>query len=204
MRGWTALIERASRFVLPDGERGAALVDRITAERCELALGVVPHAGDDPVAYCLSLGELVRMGERPEHWLPELVDAVAAIGPEPGWDVDVALAAADRVLAVAGESRARRDLARITADRAPVAFPGAVPEGVRAVPWLERLMATGGALLPTGLPASWLGQSLEVYGVPTVGTSTVSFAIRWHGERPAVLWEQTGEPAELSSPRLLR
>jgi hypothetical protein len=198
-RGWTTLIERASRFVLPDGERGRALVDRLTAERSELALGAVPHADDDPVGYCLALGELVRMGERAEHWLPELVDAVSAVGPVAGWDTDVALAAADRVLAVAGEGRARRDLARIVATRPASEFPGEVPDGLRAIPWLERLMASGGDLLPTGLPSSWLGQSLEVYGVPTGPTSTVSFAVRWHGERPAVLWEQQGDALELSA-----
>lgn len=201
-RGWTTLTERASRFVLPDGERGAALVERITAERCELALGVVPHAADDPVAYCLALAELVRMGERPEHWLPELVDAVAVVGPEPGWAGDAALAAADRVLAVADERRARRDLARILRRRSPSELPSEVPDGVAAVAWLEHLMATEGALLPTGLPSTWLGQSLEAYGVPTVGASTVSFAIRWHGARPAVLWEQSGDPVELTSPVL--
>lgn len=202
VRGWTVLVGRASRFVLPDGERGSALVETITAERCELALGAVPHAGDDPVAYCLALGELIRMGERPEHWLPELVHAVAAAGPVPGWDADVALAAADRVLAAAGEPRARRDLARITERRAPSPLPDGVPAGLRAVAWLERLMATGGELLPTGLPSAWLGQPIEVYGVPTLAASTVSFAIRWHGARPAVLWEQSGDPVELSCPVL--
>lgn len=200
VRGWTTLTGRASRFVLPDGERGSALVHQVSAERSELALGVVPHAADDPVAYCLALGELVRMGEQPEHWLPELVDAVAAIGPVPGWDGDAALAAADRVLAAGDERRARRDLRRIVEERPGSAFPATVPDGVRAIQWLEQLMATGGALLPTGLPTSWLGQSLEVYGVPTSATSTVSFALRWHGSRPAVLWEQTGDPVELTSP----
>jgi hypothetical protein len=202
VRGWTVLAERASRFVLPDGDRGSSLVERIAAERSELALGAVPHAADDPVAYCLALGELVRMGERPEHWLPELVDAVAAVGPEPGWDGDVALAAADRVLATGDEHRARDDLARIVERRTPSPFPLDVPGGLRAVPWLERLMATDGALLPTGLPAAWFGRSIEVYGIPTIGTSTVSFAIRWHGARPAVLWEQSGAPVELTSPVL--
>jgi hypothetical protein len=202
VRGWTMLAERASRFVLPAGERGSTLVERIAAERSELALGAVPHAADDPAAYCLALGELVRMGERPEHWLPELVDAVATVGPEPGWDGDVALAAADRVLATGGERRARRDLARIIQRRTPSPFPAQIPIGLRAVPWIERLMATGGSLLPTGLPAAWLGQSLEVYGIPTVGTSTVAFALRWHGARPAVLWEQSGDPVELTSPSL--
>ena len=202
VRGWTTLTERASRFVLPDGERGSSLVERIASERSELALGAVPHADDDPVEYCLALGELIRMGERPEHWLPELVDAVAAIGPEPGWDGDAALAAADRALAAGDERRARRDLARIVERRSPSAFPAAVPDGLRAVPWIEQLMATGGALVPTGVPTAWLGQPLEVYGVPTIGTSTVSFAIRWHGARPAVLWEQSGDPVELTSPVL--
>jgi hypothetical protein len=45
-----------------------------------------------------------------------------------------------------------------------------------------------------------LGQHLEVYGVPTGPSSAVSFAMRWHGERPAVLWEQTGAPVALRSP----
>ena len=33
--------------------------------------------------------------------------------------------------------------------------------------------------------------------MPTVGASTVSLGVRWHGERPAVLWEQVGDPVEL-------
>jgi hypothetical protein len=202
VRGWTTLTERASRLVLPDGERGSALAERITAERSELALGAVPHPVDDPVACCLALGELVRMGERAEHWLPELVDAVAAVGREPGWDGDVALAAADRVLAAGEERRARRDLARILAGRMAAPPPTAVPDGLRVVPWIERLMCTDGALLPAGLPSAWLGQPVEVHGVPTVGAATVSFAIRWHGVRPAVLWEQSGGPVELTSPAL--
>ena len=72
----------------------------------------------------------------------------------------------------------------------------------RVVPWIERLLCTDGALLPTGLPSAWLGQPVEAYGMPTVGTATVSFAVRWHGARPAVLWEQSGGPVELTSPAL--
>jgi hypothetical protein len=61
-------------------------------------------------------------------------------------------------------------------------------------------MASVGALLPTGLPAPWLGQPLEVHRVPTIGASTVSFALRWHGARPALLWEQHGDPVDLNAP----
>ncbi len=200
-RGWLAITERASRFVLPDGDIGATLASAITAERCELALGSVPHVADDPAGFALALDELVRMGERPEHWIPELVDAVEVLGPQPGWDADVALLAAGRVLAAANEDRARRDLARIVAKRpAPTPRPDAVPDGVRGIAWLESLLADGPALMPTGIPESWLGQSVECYGVPTGDDTTVSYALRWHGERPAVLWEQTGDPVELTSP----
>lgn len=44
-------------------------------------------------------------------------------------------------------------------------------------------------LLAGGLPRTWLGQNFDVQGLPAVSGVTASFAIRWHGERPAVLWE---------------
>lgn len=200
-RGWLAITERASRFVLPDGDIGDTLAARITAERCELALGSVPHVADDPVGFALALDELVRMGEQPEQWIPELVDAVELFGPRAGWDADVALAAAGRVLVRGGEDRARRDLARIASKRPGAeSRPAEVPDGVLGIAWLESLLADGGALLPDGLPDAWLGQPIECYGVPTGDATTVSYALRWHGERPAVLWEQTGDPIELTAP----
>ena len=199
-RGWLTITDRASRFALPDGDIGASLAQRITAERCELALGSIPHVADDPAGFALALHEIVRMGERVDPWLPELVEAVEAIGPQPGWDHDVALVAAGRVLAAAGEDRARRDLGRILARRATAERPQRPPDGVRAIAWLESLFARGAELLPHDLPDAWLGQSIECYGVPTADTSSVSYAIRWHGARPAVLWEQTGEALELSAP----
>jgi hypothetical protein len=200
VRGWTATAERASRLVLPDSATGAVLAEEVTAIRCELALGTIARSADDPVAYAIGLGELVRMGEPPEHWIPELVDAVAAVGPVTSWDADVALAAADRVLLAAGERRARRDLARIVARRTTSARPALPPDGVRAIPWLEGMLAVDRALLPAGLPTAWLGQPLECYGVPTRPGSSVSYAIRWHGPRPAVLWEQSGPPVTLTAP----
>ena len=104
------------------------------------------------------------------------------------------------MLAVAGEDRARRDLARSIDARTRSIRPVAAPDGVAIVPWLETVFAIGGALLPAGMPAEWLGQSFEVYGIPTAATATVSFAVRWHGDRPAVLWEQTGTPRRLTAP----
>ena len=202
VRGWTTTLERASRLVLPDGEAGSSLVATITAERSELALGAVPHAEDDPIAFAVALGELVRMGERPDPWMPELVGAVEAIGPMPGWAGDAALDAATLVLQRARETRALRDIERIVARREASPHPAEPAAGLLAIAWIERLLAYRGELLPTGLPQAWLGQAIEVYGAPSGPASTVSFAIRWHAERPAVLWEQAGETIELTSPVL--
>ncbi len=201
-RGWLAVTDRASRFALPDGEHGSTLAASVTAQRCEIALGTMSTADEDPAEFAVALGELVRMGERPDPWLPELVDAVEHLGRQSGWEADAGLAAAGRVLAAAGESRAERDLERIVAPRPPGTRPSQPPQGALAIPWLERGLVSNGALLPSGLPADWLGQSVEAYGVPTGPVSTVSFAIRWHGSRPALLWEQTGDPVELCAPAL--
>ncbi len=44
--------------------------------------------------------------------------------------------------------------------------------------------------------------AIEAHGVPTGPSSTVSLAVRWHGTRPAALWEQQGAPVRLTSPVL--
>ncbi len=59
------------------------------------------------------------------------------------------------------------------------------------------------SLLPT-FPVKWRGQPLDVRRLVT-GNGTVSFSVRWHGDRPAVLWECTGGPEhviEISFPGL--
>jgi hypothetical protein len=38
------------------------------------------------------------------------------------------------------------------------------------------------------LPDEWLGQGFEVHDAPT-HFGTMSYAVRWHGARPALLWE---------------
>ena len=40
------------------------------------------------------------------------------------------------------------------------------------------------------LPDAWLGQGIEVHDAPT-HHGVLSFAVRWHGDRPALLWELT-------------
>jgi hypothetical protein len=54
-------------------------------------------------------------------------------------------------------------------------------------------------LLP-GFPPEWLGQPIAVHDAPT-RAGKVSFAVRWHGERPALLWEAPHN-VELRAPAL--
>jgi hypothetical protein len=203
VRGWSTLTDRAGRLLLPDGELGATLAERIVAERCDLALGAVPEAADEPEAFAVALHELVRMGERTDPWLPQLVVAVEAIGRRhAGWAGDIALDAAGRTLALAGEQRAVRDLERTVARRhARSKPPVSPPGGPMVIAWLESQLLHGGQLFAQGMPSEWFGQPIEAYGLPAGRTpTTVAFAVRWHGERPAVLWEQTGDPVTLSAP----
>jgi hypothetical protein len=196
-RGWVSLTERASRLVLPDDGD----VERVVAARCELLLGGPP---DDPVGYLLGVGEMARMGEltRLEPLVPDVAAAVEAIARTDGWDVAAALDAAALILHRAGERRALRDLGGIRDAFRHESRPDTIPAqtGVRAVAAVERRLARGPVLLPDGIPAGWEGVDVEAHGLVAGPASTLSFAVRWHGEHPAVLWQVDGGPLELTAP----
>jgi hypothetical protein len=206
VRGWLSTTERAGRMLLPD----PALGEQVVSERCELALGGPLPADDDPIAFLLGIGQLVRMGEQADPWLPDVAFAAEAAAKRGrhDWAFAAALDAADTALAAEGDERARRDLAalrgRLTLDLALPAEPPTDPAHLLA--WIERRLVQptvdGAALLPAGMPPDWAGSNFEAYAMPTGAGSTVSFAVRWHGARPAVLWEQTGAPRTLSSPAI--
>jgi hypothetical protein len=48
--------------------------------------------------------------------------------------------------------------------------------------------AGAGLWVLPAVPPDWYGQPVEAHGVPTAH-GHLSFAVRWHGERPALLWE---------------
>ena len=121
---------------------------------------------------------------RPTDAALEVAIAVEAIARRPGWDVDAALDAAARVLHHAGDRRAVRDVIAVIDQRGPGVLPdptGERPDGIRVVPFVERPLAARGALVPGGLPAAWLGASMEAHDVPIGPATTVSYALRWHG-----------------------
>jgi len=201
VRGWTATAERASRLLLPDAPAGP----RVVAARCELLLNGPAHPDDDQVAFLLGVADLVRMGHRAAEWVPDVAHALeqAVKSGERDWALAAAIDAAAVVLQQAGERRALNDLDAIRHRTQPdPRLPSTEPdEPARMVAWHERrLAAPGGVLLPSGLPTGWEGTNFEVYGLPTGPASTVSFAVRWHGARPAVLFEQSGTPVQLTAP----
>jgi hypothetical protein len=63
----------------------------------------------------------------------------------------------------------------------------------------------GGMALCSMLPDGWAGQPVEVHDAPTP-YGRLSYAVRWHGDRPALLWEldpYPGRPAPvLTAPGL--
>jgi hypothetical protein len=61
-----------------------------------------------------------------------------------------------------------------------------------------------GLAVASAVPDAWLGQGWEVHDAPTAW-GTMSYAVRWHGERPALLWELRAHgdgPVRLTAPGL--
>lgn len=218
-RGWTAVTDRASRFLVPD----EALAEAVVSARSDLLLAGPVDPDRDPAGHLLDVGELVRLGDDAQTWLPFVVGPAERLarrsrrGRSPV--DDDALASVERIALAAGDDRAVADVVRLRSRRGrrlpgprgaePVAGGvvglsevqrgASVGRFVRAV---ERCLVAEATLLPAGVPTSWLGSNFEVHGLPTSACSSVSFALRWHGDRPAVLWEQQGPPVALCAPVL--
>lgn len=71
--------------------------------------------------------------------------------------------------------------------------PGAV--AARALAAIDLAMVDGphGPVLMSGWPEQWWGRSVEAHGVHT-RWGRASFGLRWHGTRPAVLWQIDADP----------
>lgn len=218
-RGWLALADRGARFVVPDADLATAVV----AARTALVLDGPPSDGDDDVAHLLALADLARAGEDLEVYVhdpaPTLAAAVERIlrrhrprrfgrpGPPPAlaWDEAAALEGGREVLARLGEARAAADLGAALASFPPSPPPddATAPDGARLLALVARRLVAptpGGADVMAGVPRAWIGSSIEAHGVP-VPAGEVSVAVRWHGERPALLWECSA-PMRLSATSL--
>ena len=205
--GWRLLTSTASRLELPAADHGETLADAVTAARCDLVLGVGPSRADDPAAFAVAVGELFRIGNLPGiggrgEVVADLADAVAMFAPTAGWSCDVALDAARRVFAAAGEGRAVGDVERIVNARERTMRPA----GRQTVCGASRGSRRGWFVMArccrTACPPGGSVRTSRCSGCRSGRGSRIDYAVRWHGERPAVLWDVTGEPAELTAPLL--
>ncbi|MCF8544481.1 MAG: hypothetical protein K9G04_04230 [Ilumatobacteraceae bacterium] len=218
-KGWLKVVEQAGYVIVPEGAV-APLVARLRSDALALSgheiedwgIGAGGDCANDPVAYMLTLQELLRMGEkltgdsdqiRVDHAarLAQCVETLlkdhkkSSVLP---WDVERALFAAQFVFARIGENRAADDVAAAQLRMSSAAEPpNVMPTDIRAIAWVEeKLVAVqrdgSVQIFGRGIPRLWLGANLECHRVAAGPLHTVSFGIRWHGEKPALLWEVSG------------
>lgn len=180
-RSWQVQVRRGLRLELPPGR----LADAVAASRCALLLA--QRGPTPPPSTVATALQLFGLGE-------EAAEAAAAARPL----VDL------RVLSPA-ESLGR--LAGLV-DRASSTWTW--PDNEDGSISAELCILVRNTLLRDGpstlelcpvLPAAWFGQNLEVHHAPT-SAGLVSFALRWHGPRPALLWDVPGPPVRLTTPGL--
>lgn len=200
-RAWAAHLGRGMTVVLPD-EQSQRAVD---AARAHLALlddgrSIAPvpwgtgTAGSDDVTMVLAALERWGFGRQAAEVAPLLWRRRRRRRPHhlsgtEAWARAAALLdAASPTYTWAGGGAG--------AHGRPVAdFLLAVRDGLVGV-------AAGGVVevLPA-LPGSWRGQNVELRDAPVRG-GRLSYAVRWHGDRPALLWEHDAGGVTLRAPGL--
>jgi hypothetical protein len=163
----------------------------------------VGPGGDDrdAASFLLAVAELVRMGDRAAIWVPDVATQLERLA-RAGAQIDSGvIEATARLLHAAGEDRAVEDLRRMRL-LTRVGTSTRRPSDAALIPsWVEAQLVTSDEysahLMPGSFPAGWLGVDFEAHGLAIGHASSLSFAIRWHGDRPAVLWEISGPPMPL-------
>lgn len=182
------------------------------------SLFALPHRQRVAAAVALT-GDLPDRLPTPEQvaagWRRLTADALAIDVPDPdlgeAWRrvlPDLMIQAGARDPLVAAEAAPFLEVAGmpLEADRARASVVGVTafdwwpprpvtPAAVAAAKVLDRVIAPvedGLGVLPA-VPESWRGTPVDVRNLVTP-QGRLSFSVRWHGERPALLWERTGGP----------
>ena len=216
-RGWLSALQVSSRVDVPEPSWGQAL----TLARCDLLLSAaadndVMRLDLDPVDFVLESAERVRLGDSIDVStgvaVRSLIANIAVAGEkivrscakrnELTWVEDRALLSAAMILHRAGETRGVQDLNRTWSKLARVAARFELRQlgelsPIRRVAWVEsQLIAMNfdGAIdiCPRGIDQSWVGVNFECHNLLATPEHLVSYAVRWHGAKPAVLWEVHG------------
>jgi hypothetical protein len=204
-RGWLAQTGRSVDLRLP------AVGPTVSLPTVRSAL--LLDGPDDPETgpgFLVGVAELGRLGAGVDPWVDEVVVVAEALGRRTKragtlrWTEDAGLDAAWEVLERVDALRAARDVAALRRRLPPPGpTPIDVPEGVLALAWAQRRVVAGGPdaldLVPAPFPPEWEGHDFEAYGVPVgpLARTGLGLAVRWHGRRPALLWELDGPPVTL-------
>ncbi len=196
-------------------DEAARLLDRAPPPLAREAMpGLALHA----IAQHWELTRDAAFAQEMVDTVATLVARAATATPDDAVRVRRALPGVRDLLSAAGEARAARDVATlISGEVAPPARPdltaalagagstwtwsnggvghdpeanAAVLEAARSVLIEDRPDAL--ALCPVVADA-WRGQGWELHDAPT-RHGRVSYAVRWQGDRPAILWERRGAP----------
>lgn len=203
-RGWLAALQVSSRVDVPELSWSTAL----TRQRCNLLLSQ-PEEIDDVIDYVLDRAERVRLGDKADQLVSDVANAAEQVlkqcakNAATSWLDERAILAAGMILHRAGETRGQQDIARAWS-RLPSASAGAgagavseIVDGVRKIAWIEAQLVglrRDGVIeiCPRGIDVAWRGVNFECHKLLATPEHVISFAIRWHGEKPALLWEIDG------------
>jgi hypothetical protein len=203
-QGWRRRVGMGPRFVVPDD----VMMESIVTARCRVLLDDQVPLRDDAGTAIVMASERHRLREPVDLDVAEIASAVqrraVAVRRRPlGWTDAVMIERGAELLDAAGERRGAEDARGLLVHALVAPLPSDAPMGLWRGPWLERglVMVSGRDVeLLAALPATWFGQPVEAHDVP-VGRDRVGFALRWHGARPALLWECSA-PRRLLCPRL--
>jgi hypothetical protein len=178
--------------------RIAASAAVVTAASDAVAVAQLPALADVERGWVAAL-ERGSVVELPDEVMQATVDAARAmllLGTAGDGDRDRAVAIESIAWGIAPGRSQRRDSGAPSDPwprlKATAATSGSSPR--RAAEWLRLMRAAlvrvtrdGVELLPH-FPQEWLGRPVAANDLPT-RHGPVSFALRWHGAKPALLWE---------------
>jgi hypothetical protein len=200
--GWRQLAERGERLEAPGG-----LANRFALARTQLLLS----ESVEPDALLLATGARWRLARQTGD-LP--VDAIARAAQRVADRARAsraplaygALVEAQVLLDAVGEHRGAGDVGRVL-DRLPdPPVDLAVDDDLELVVAARAFLASADGTRERSVellrewPAEWAGANVAAHQIPT-RWGEISFAVRWHGERPALLWE-CEEPVTLRAQSL--
>ena len=210
-RGWLGALQISSRIDVPNLSWSSVL----TSQRCKVLLSNSAELAESSdislvVDLLLDRAERVRLGDKPAQWVDEVAVATERILKQCAktqsvqWFEERALLGAGMVLNRAGESRGLQDFVSVWSRLAEAGrisnLALASPEiagTVRQIAWIESQLVAQRRdgvieICPCGIDKSWLGVNFECHKLLASPEHLISYAVRWHGEKPALLWEIDG------------